>query len=140
MKIEMTRLEDAFSLLRIAACEPGAFKRRELWSAFEYRDLGVAAATGGKVGAFHMRALGPCAGAQGWHWHALDFHMVYILKGRVTYRWQGSDRDVVAEAGACLVQPPGGAHNVIDYSADLEVLEITMPADYATVPADDLDG
>lgn len=55
------------------------------------------------------------------------------LKGRVTYRRQGSDQDVVVAAGGCLYQPPGGAHNVVDYTADLEVLEITMPADYETV-------
>lgn len=100
---------------------------------FEVRDLGMAAATGGRVGAFHMRALGPCTGPQGWHWHKLEFHMVYILKGRVTYRWQGCNENIVVEAGGSLYQPPGGAHDVIDYSADLEVLEITMPAAYETL-------
>ena len=124
----------AFDLLRIARMTPQAFKPRDAWSAFEVRDLGMAAATGGRVGAFHMRALGPCTAPQGFHWHKLDFHMVYILKGRVTYRWEGSGEDIVVEAGGCLYQPPGGAHNVIDYSADLEVLEVTMPADYETIP------
>lgn len=127
---------DAFSLLRIARLSDAAFKPRDAWSAFEVRDLGMAAATGGRVGAFHMRARGPCTGPQGLHWHKLDFHMVYILAGRVTYRWQGSDADVVVEAGGCLYQPPGGAHNVIDYTPDLEVLEVTMPADYETVPGE----
>lgn len=124
---------DAFSLLRIARLSPAAFKPRDAWSAFEVRDLGMAAATAGRVGAFHMRARGPCTGPQGFHWHRLDFHMVYILAGRVTYRWQGSEQDVVVEAGGCLYQPPGGAHNVIDYTPDLEVLEVTMPADYDTI-------
>jgi mannose-6-phosphate isomerase-like protein (cupin superfamily) len=63
--------------------------------------------------------------------------MVYILQGRVTYRWEGSSEDIVVEAGGCLFQPAGGAHDVLDYSEDLEVLEITMPADYETVPIDD---
>jgi len=63
--------------------------------------------------------------------------MVYILKGRVTYRWEGSSEEITVEAGGCLYQPPGGAHDVVDYSADLEVLEITMPADYDTVALDD---
>ena len=100
---------------------------------FEYRDLGMDAITDGRVGAFHMRARGPAAGDQGWHFHTLDFHMVYILKGSVTYLWQGAEAPVIAEEGACLFQPPGGAHNVIDYSEDLEVLEITMPAVYETI-------
>ena len=126
-------LANAFAALRLSPCVPEAFEIREQWSAFEVRDLGMAEATEGRIGAFHMRARGPCRGEQGWHYHALDFHMVYILKGRVTYLWHGSDEPVVAEAGTCLFQPPGGAHNVIDYTDDVEVLEITMPAQYETV-------
>jgi mannose-6-phosphate isomerase-like protein (cupin superfamily) len=126
-------LADAFALLRIARLGPEQFRPRDARSEFEVRDLGMAEATRGRVGAFHLRALGPCMRAQGWHWHKLDFHMVYVLKGRVTYRWQGSSEDIVVEAGGCLYQPPGGAHDVIDYSADLEVLEITMPAAYETI-------
>ena len=137
IKAEVTRLADAFSLLRIADLHNTAFKPRDASGAFEVRDLGMAAATNGQVGAFHMRALGPCLRPQGAHWHKLDFHMVYILKGRVTYRWEGSSEDIVVEAGGCLYQPPGGAHDVVDYSADLEVLEITMPAAYDTVGVDD---
>ena len=134
MNAEVQRLVDAFSMLRITPLAPEAFKPRDAGSAFEVRDLGMAAASAGRVGAFHMRALGPCRGPQGVHWHKLDFHMVYILKGRVTYRWEGSGEDVVVEAGGCLYQPPGGAHDVIDYTPDLEVLEITMPAAYETIP------
>ena len=36
------------------------------------------------------------------------------MKGRVTYRWEGSDGDV-------------------DYTSDVEVLEVTMPAAYETI-------
>jgi quercetin dioxygenase-like cupin family protein len=126
-------LADAVSRLRIARYSSESFKPRAQWEAFEYRDLGIAEASNGKVGAFHMRAKGPCRGEQGWHYHALDFHMVYILRGCVTYLWQGAKDPIVAKAGACLFQPPREAHNVIDYSSDLEVLEITMPAEYETV-------
>jgi len=35
-------------------------------------------------------------------------------------------------AGACLSQPAGVAHNVIQQSDDLELIEINMPADYTT--------
>jgi len=126
-------MPSAFDLLRIARPTQESFRPRDAWRAFEVRDLGMADATAGGVGAFHMRALGPCQGPQGFHLHKLQFHMVFILKGRVTYRWEGSDEDIVVEAGGCLYQPPGGAHNVIDYSEDLEVLEITMPAQYETL-------
>ncbi len=139
MTQDVGRLPDAFSALVLSACDESSFRRDGLWVSFEYRDLGAAEATDGRVGAFHMRALGPCDGPMGWHWHDLTFHLVYILKGRVSYRWEGSDEVVVAKAGDSMIQPPGGAHNVLDYSEDVEVLEITMPAKYPTIDVGDLD-
>ena len=88
----------------------------------------MAEATNGKVGAFHMRAKGPCHGEEGWQYYAVRFHMVYILKGSATYWWQDAEEPIVADARASLFQPPDEAHSVIDYSPDLAVLEITMPA------------
>ena len=35
----------------------------------EYRDLGLAAATGGRIGVKHIRAIKPFAQPTGWHWH-----------------------------------------------------------------------
>lgn len=137
MTRDVRRLSDAFAALLLNVCEDSAFRRDGLWASFEYRDLGAAEATDGRVGAFHMRALGPCRGPMGWHWHDLAFHLVYILKGTVSYRWEGSGEIVVAKAGDSMIQPPGGAHNVVDYSADVEVLEITMPAKYRTVDVGD---
>ncbi len=139
MTQDVGRLPDAFNALVVSACEETSFRRDGLWASFEYRDLGAAEATGGRVGAFHMRALGPCQGPMGWHWHDLTFHLVYILKGRVSYLWEGRDEVVVAEAGDSMIQLPGGAHNVLDYSEDVEVLEITMPAKYRTIEVDDPD-
>lgn len=136
MPNDSSMLANAFELLHLSPGDPSEFKTREAWTAFEYRDLGMAAQTDGRVGAFHMRALGPCTGEQGWHYHRLDFHMVYILKGTVTYLWHGSSEPLVVEAGGCLFQPPSGAHNVIDYTGDLEVIEITMPASYETIDVD----
>jgi quercetin dioxygenase-like cupin family protein len=131
MTKKINRVIDAFSQLLISRCEASAFKKRELWDAFEVRDLGIAEATNGRVRAFHMRALRPFQEEQRYHWHTVEFHMVYILKGSVTYRWQGSKDDIVANAGDCLYQP-SGAHNVVHYTDDVEVLEIMMPADYET--------
>ena len=139
MTQDVGRLSEAFSALVVSACEESSFRRDGLWASFEYRDLGAAKATDGRVGAFHMRALGPCEGPMGWHWHDLTFHLVYILKGRVSYRWEGSDEVVVAKAGDSMIQPPGSVHNVLDYSEDVEVLEITMPANYPTIDVGDLD-
>ena len=136
MAKSVERVQNAFSQLRISHYQRSAFKSRDLWQAFEVRDLGIAEATNGRVGAFHMRASRPFQEQQGYHWHNVDFHMVYILRGSVTYRWQGADTSIVANAGDCLYQPPG-AHNVVYYTDDLEILEITMPATYKTEKVSD---
>ncbi len=56
---DSSMLANAFELLHLSPGDPSEFKTREAWTAFEYRDLGMAAQTDGRVGAFHMRALGP---------------------------------------------------------------------------------
>ncbi len=99
----------------------------------EYRDLGVAGATGGKVHAHIVRTTEPCPeGGSGLHYHDLDFQMVFCLKGRSTVWFEGHG-EVNFEAGDSWIQPPGIRHNVLYYSDDYEVLEITLPAEYDTV-------
>ncbi|HVE48234.1 MAG TPA: cupin domain-containing protein [Casimicrobiaceae bacterium] len=108
------------------------FVREGLRADAEYRDLGLAQATGGRIGAKHIRAIGPLAAPTGWHWHDMTAHFVFVLKGSLTFRFAGVDEDVVVNAGSGLSQPAGVAHNVIARSDDLEVLEINMPAEYGT--------
>jgi hypothetical protein len=38
----------------------------------------------------------------------------------------------LVEAGSCISQPAGVAHNVVGQSDDLEIIEINLPADYGT--------
>jgi uncharacterized cupin superfamily protein len=98
----------------------------------EYRDLGLAAATNGRIGAKHIRALKPLSAPTGWHWHDMTAHYVFVLRGSLTFRFAGVDGDVRLDAGDGLSQPAGVAHNVIARSDDLEVLEINEPAEYGT--------
>ena len=56
---------------------------------FAYRDLGIDAATEGKVLAQVIRARQPCDGPGDEHTHRLDFQMVYILKGWMRTRFDG---------------------------------------------------
>ena len=98
----------------------------------EYRDFGLAAATGGRIGAKHIRAIRPFEQATGWHWHDMHGHFNIVLRGWIRFRFAGINEDVTATAGACLSQPAGVAHNVIGRSDDMELIEINMPADYAT--------
>ena len=97
---------------------------------FAYRDLGMVDATEGKVLAHVIRADQTCEGPMGYHSHALDFQMNYLLKGwaRLDFEDIGEIR---VEAGDAY-QPPGIKHEVLEYSDDFEVIEITMPAEFPT--------
>ena len=108
------------------------FTREGLRADVEYRDLGLATATGGRIGAKHIRAVRPFEQPTGWHWHDMTGHFVIVLKGWITFRFAGVDGDVTVQAGSTLSQPAGVAHNVIARSDDLELIEINMPAEYGT--------
>ena len=93
----------------------------------EYRDLGIGEATKGRVHAHIIRTTKPCPeGGSGMHYHDVDFQMVMVLKGnsRVWFEGQG---EVTFEEGDCWIQPPGIKHNVLYYSEDYELLELTLP-------------
>ena len=98
----------------------------------EYRDLGLAAATNGRIGAKHIRALKPMAAPTGWHWHDMTAHYVFVLRGSLTFRFAGIEGDVTLRTGDGLSQPAGVPHNVVARSHDLEVIEINEPAEYGT--------
>jgi len=101
---------------------------------FIYRDLGVAAATHGKVVAQLVRAnLAPEQGT-GWHRHEADFHIVIMLKGWARFMY--GDKETLVEAGDCVHQSPGIAHYLFDYSPDMEYLEIVGPADFKSIDID----
>jgi len=116
--------------------ESGTFVAGGLRPYFEYRDLGIKDATGGKVVAHVIRAARPFDGSgTGTHRHSLDFQLVYVLKGWARFHYDG-EGEVTVRAGSCVHQPPGIRHNLVEYSDDFEVLEICSPADFGT---EDLD-
>lgn len=98
---------------------------------FEYRDLGIADATAGSVGARVIRARPGGEAEPVWHSHELAFQMVYLLKGWVVFEYEGVG-EVRLEAGSCVHQPPRLRHREIAHSDDLELLEITLPAEFET--------
>ena len=124
-------MADALSLLALQREEEAEFRREGLRAHSEYRDLGIAKATNGRIGATHIRAIGPFV-TTGWHWHDLQAHFIFVLKGWIRFRFAGMDKDIELTAGASLSQPAGVPHNVLARSDDWEVVEITMPAKYGT--------
>jgi mannose-6-phosphate isomerase-like protein (cupin superfamily) len=133
-------LARSLSAFALSSAADARFTRDGPRADVEYRDLGLAAATNGRVGVKHIRAIMPLPAPTGWHWHDMTAHYVFVLKGSLTFRFAGIDGDVTVTAGSGLSQPAGVAHNVIARSDDLEVLEINVPAQYGTfdlpVPSD----
>jgi quercetin dioxygenase-like cupin family protein len=108
------------------------FKDVGLRSCFQYRDLGISGATGGRAMAHVVRAKPGAHAGFGWHKHVLDFQMYYVLKGWVKFNYEGVG-EVLAEAGSCVNQPPGIRHAEVAHSDDLELIEITLPGEFETV-------
>lgn len=128
-------MPDAPPRFSVSHARHGAFRRDGLRPFYEYRDLGIEAATSGR---FHAQVIRPnpdSPGAAGPHRHALDFQIVYVLKGWVVFDYEGVGK-VRLEAGDCVHQPPGIVHAEIEHSDDLEMLEITAPARFETTPVE----
>jgi hypothetical protein len=99
-----------------------------------YRDLGVAEASQGLARAHVIRLIGPCNPAEvsKLHFHDVDFQMVYVLKGWVKTYMEGQGETLMRE-GSSWTQPPRIRHLIMDYSDDVELLEIILPAEFKTV-------
>ena len=100
---------------------------------FDYRDLGIAAATGGDFVAHIVRANGKKASSavQDWHVHDCTFQFVQVLEGWATFEYDGQGVRTIRK-GDTVFQPPGIRHREIACSEDFSVLEIVSPADFGT--------
>jgi quercetin dioxygenase-like cupin family protein len=121
----------AYPKFRVSHRRGAKFARRGLRSYFEYRDLGIKRATGGKVVAHVLRARPQKAPHGEWHAHDCKIQFVYVLKGWVLFEYEGVGK-VRMKAGTCFYQPPNIRHREIRHSADLELLEVVAPASFKT--------
>ncbi|WP_027535673.1 cupin domain-containing protein [Bradyrhizobium sp. WSM3983] len=110
------------------------FKADGLRAYAKYRDLGIAAASHGLAQAHVIRLQGPCDPAEvsKLHFHHVDFQMVYVLKGWVKTYMDGQGETLMQE-GSAWTQPPKIKHMILDYSDDVELLEVILPAEFKTV-------
>ncbi len=104
---------------------------RGLRSFFEYRDLGIKQATEGRVEAHIIRAAAGEEFSSQPHLHKTTFQLVYILRGWIEFEYEGQGV-VRLEAGSCVHQPPEIRHRELGHSHDIEMLEVVLPADFAT--------
>jgi quercetin dioxygenase-like cupin family protein len=119
MRFQVSHLKDA------------SFVRRGLRSYFEYRDLGIKRATGGRMVAHVIRARPQKAPHGEWHAHDCEVQFVYVLKGWVLFEYEGVGK-VRMSAGSCFYQPPNIRHREIRHSKNLEMIEVVSPAAFKT--------
>ena len=119
----------AISTAKDARYVPG---RREF---FEYRDLGVTEATGGKMRAQVTSAKSAMDRETGWHYHTCDMQFVYVLRGWVDLEFAGGKKARFG-AGDSVMIPGGTPHQEIATSEDFQLIEVSVPADMGTEPCD----
>ena len=134
-KVAAPRLKAAAPVQRftVSHLNEADYKQDGLRTYALYRDLGIAAATGGLCQAHVIRLLSPCTDeVRKRHSHEPELQLVYVLQGWVKNEFEGEGVQMMS-AGSCWLQPPGIKHRVLDYSADAELLEIIVPAEFKTI-------
>ena len=104
-------------------------------SFFKYRDLGVTAASSGKIRAQVTIGAEGMTQPTGWHYHVCEGQFVYMLSGWVDLEFEDGQK-LRLQSGEALYIPGGLRHNETAASRDLELLELSVPADMGTVACD----
>ncbi len=120
--------------VNVSRPETSKFRGRGLRSYFEYRDLGIRRASGGKLVAHVIRARAGKAPHGEWHLHDCKVQFVYVLKGWVEFEYEGAGK-VTMKAGSCFCQPPRIRHRELRHSKNLEMIEVVAPAGFRTYSA-----
>jgi quercetin dioxygenase-like cupin family protein len=101
-------------------------------SFFKYRDLGVTDATAGKLRAQVTSATQGLGQPTGWHYHVCEQQFVYMLKGWVDLEFEDGTK-LRLNPGDSLMIPGGMRHNETGTADELELLEVSVPAEMKTV-------
>jgi len=101
----------------------------------KYQDLGVTAASSGRMRAQVMSATAGMTKPTGWHYHVCDGQFIYVLKGWVDLQFEDGQK-LRVQGGESLYIPGGLRHNETATSETLEILELSVPADMGTVPCE----
>ena len=94
---------------------------------FEARDTGVAAATKGVASVLVARPTGTAP----WVTHTGDILFGFVMTGGMTLKGEGKP-PFRLEPGDAFVIPPGLATRFADPTADLQLLEVSLPGNPAT--------
>ncbi len=112
----------------------------------EYRDLGLADATNGKVHAHIIRVKDSHKGSDhdmhttGPHQHIVDLQFYMVLKGWIKFIYEGQEGELTFRAGDLVHAPGAIRHNEIACSDDFEALEVLSPAVHETRVVESIPG
>ncbi|HVZ07535.1 cupin domain-containing protein [Rhodopila sp.] len=104
-------------------------------SFFKYRELGVTDATNGRMRAQVTSCTQGLGKPTGWHYHVCEHQLVFMLKGWVDLEFEDGTK-VRLKAGDSLMIPGGMRHNETATADELELLEVSVPAEMKTVVCD----
>jgi mannose-6-phosphate isomerase-like protein (cupin superfamily) len=127
--MEKTREFDGQRFVRHVASGAPWFPWR--MGGFLARDTGIAEATGGLAS---VRVVHPDGGPSPSARHEADFLFLFVLRGAVKLSCEGHGSEPLS-AGDSVVVPSGMLHGLEACSADLELLEVALPAGFRTLRA-----
>ncbi len=96
-----------------------------------YRDL-IPGRLGGAFIASHIHIPNGGPVPDYVHYHRITFQMIYCKAGWVRVVYEDQGEPFVMQAGDCVLQPPEIRHRVLESSDNLEVIEISAPAEHET--------
>ena len=125
--VEDVRTQHEFAVRRLRDEAPWVIGR----AGMHYRDL-IPSRLGGSIIASHIRIPdgGPVPDMV--HYHTVGFQLIFCYKGWVDVLYEDQGDAIRLHAGDCVTQPPGIRHRVVEASAEIEVIEIGVPAEHVT--------
>jgi hypothetical protein len=117
----------SFGVRRLNGDDPWVVGR----AGMQYRDL-VPGRLGGALIASHIRIpdAGPVPDMV--HYHDIGFQLIFCIHGWVRLVYEDQGPPFVLRAGDCPIQPPRIRHCVLESSGNLEVVEVSVPAEHLT--------
>lgn len=104
----------------------------------QYRDL-IPGRLGGRYIASHIRIQNGGPVPDYVHYHHVEFQVIYCYKGWVKVVYEDQGPPFVLEAGDCVLQPPHIRHRVLECSDNMEVIEVSCPAEHETLVDHDME-
>ena len=117
----------AFMVRRLKDASPWVIGR----AGMHYRDL-IPGRLGGSIIASHIRIpdAGPVPDMV--HYHTVGFQLIFCYSGWVRLVYEDQGPPFVLGPRDCVIQPPEIRHRVLESSANLQVIEVGVPAAHLT--------